>query len=325
MKKQIFILFLTVILAATACNLPVTAVQPSAHTTPAPTQVAGEPNTLSTSTPEDIGNVPDQGGATGEKRKMPDGVVNIMILGSDFRPNAGHRTDVMMLVSVNTVKQTVSVVSFPRDLYVPIPGWTKQRLNTAEPHGGFDLLADTLDQNFGVRPTYYVMTDFGGFKGIIDSVGGVDVNAKYRLTDSCDLPTAENGQCTVHSGINHMDGETALWYVRSRHTTNDLYRNERQQEVILALFTKLMSAGAINHLPDLYNQYKDTVKTNLTVEAMLPLLPTAAKVFSDHSAMRSYVFSVEEAVPYTTDTGAMVNLPDYGKIAKILDEAIFNP
>lgn len=83
---------------------------------------------------------------------MPEGVVNIMVLGSDYRESSGYRTDVMMLVSVNTIKQTVSVVSFPRDLYVPIPGWVTQRLNTAMPHGGFQMLADTLDSNFGIRP-----------------------------------------------------------------------------------------------------------------------------------------------------------------------------
>lgn len=248
-----------------------------------------------------------------------------MILGSDWRPNAGHRTDVMILVSVNTVKKTVSAVSFPRDLYVPIPGWTKQRLNTAEPHGGFDMLANTLDQNFGIRPDYYIMTDFQGFKGIIDSVGGIDVYAEYALTDKCDLPTAENGECTINPGRNHMDGETALWYVRSRHTSNDLYRNRRQQEVIMGLFTSLMSSDAINHLPDLYARYNGSVKTNLTVQAMVPLLPTAAQVFSNRDSIHRYVFSTKEAVPFTTDTGAMVNLPDYGAIAKILDEAIFTP
>ncbi len=81
-----------------------------------------------------------------------EGTVNILVIGSDYRPSSGYRTDVMMLVSIHTDEGTVSVVSFPRDLYVTIPGWMDQRINTAFPHGGFSLLAETLSYNFGVKP-----------------------------------------------------------------------------------------------------------------------------------------------------------------------------
>ncbi len=255
---------------------------------------------------------------------MPQGVMNIMVLGSDYRPNSGHRTDVIMLVSVNTVKQTVSVISFPRDLYVPIPGWTTQRINTAEPHGGFEMLADTMEKNFGVRPAYYMMTDFQGFKGIIDSLGGVDVYAGAKLVDKCDLPQAENGKCAISVGSHHMDGATALWYIRSRYTSSDLDRLRREQEVMAGIFVKIMSGGATKDLPGLFARYRSSVKTNLTAQAIVPLLPTAANVFADRSLIRRYALTVKEAKPYVTDTGAQVLLPDYDRINQILDEAIFN-
>ncbi len=81
----------------------------------------------------------------------PDGQVNILILGSDFRPNAGYRTDVMLLLSINTKQNTAAIVSFPRDLYVDIPGWEMQRINTAQAHGGFSLTQATFVENFGVK------------------------------------------------------------------------------------------------------------------------------------------------------------------------------
>lgn len=256
---------------------------------------------------------------------MPQGVTNIMVLGSDYRASSGYRTDVMMFVSINTVKQTVSVISFPRDLYVDVPGWTTQRLNTAMPHGGFKMLADTLDTNFGIRPDYYVLTDFQGFKSIIDGMGGVKVYVGSRLTDSCDLPIAQNGKCTMEPGPVDMNGDTALWYVRSRHTTNDLYRNIRQQEVMSAIFNRMMTGGVtVTNLPSLLNRYKSTVETDLTAQAAAPLLPTAATVFTDRTRIKRYTMTVNKEVKsYVTNTGAMVLLPDYTAISNLIDEAIF--
>lgn len=281
---------------ATAVETAVKTEEPTIEPTPAPTQ-----------------------------RVVPEGVVNIMVLGSDWRPTSGHRTDVIMLVSINPLKQTVSAVSFPRDLYIPVPGWTTQRINTVEPHGGFELLADTMEQNFGVRPDYYVMTDFQGFIDIVDSLGGVDVYAGWKLTDQCDLPFAEDGQCTIQPGLNSMDGTTALWYIRSRHTSSDLDRLRREQEVMMGIFTKIMSMNGLQNLPNLYSRYQSSVKTNLTVQAITPLLPTAARVFSDRDLIRRYTLTVKEAKPFVTDSGAQVLLPDYDRIGQILDEAVFKP
>lgn len=311
MKKPILILILLIFLASAACSLPVQtrwSVDPAR--TPAPV-------------------MPPSG------RAMPEGVVNIMVLGSDFRPGGGARTDAIMLVSVNTDKKTVSVVSFPRDLYVPIPGWTTERLNTAFAHGGFDTLADTMEANFAVRPSGYVLTDFQGFKGIIDSLGGVEIYAGDRLVDRCDLPIAVDGQCAIEPGRHTMDGATALWYIRSRHTSSDLDRLRREQEVLMGIFIRLMSGGGLQDLPGLVAGYKNSVQTNLTVQALAPLLPTAASVFSDRGSssdrdrssgsIRRYALTANEAVPFVTDTGAQVLLPDYDAINAILDEAIFNP
>jgi polyisoprenyl-teichoic acid--peptidoglycan teichoic acid transferase len=336
MKKPILIFALIVFLTSAACGLPLRTrwtdlptLVPTVNThlvNLSPTDiVASATPPVATQTAEAVGDVPAEPIAAPNQRTMPEGVVNIMVLGSDWRASSGHRTDVIMLFSVNTAKQSVSVISFPRDLYVPIPGWTTQRINTAEPHGGFDLLADTMQQNFSVRPEYYVMTDFDGFKAIVDSLGGVDVYAGSKLVDRCDLPIGENGICTILPGRHSMDGTTALWYIRSRYSSSDLDRLRREQEVMSGIFIRLMSGSVVTDLPGFFARYNSTVKTNLNIQALAPLLPTAARVFGDRELIHRYALTVKEAKPFVTDTGAQVLLPDYDRIYQILDEAIFNP
>ena len=104
--------------------------------------------------------------------------VNILLLGSDQRDDPSFRTDIIILLSIDLEHNTVSAVSFPRDLYVQIPGWEMNRINTAQQVGGFQMMADTFEYNFGIRPEYYFMVDFNSFKAVIDSLGGINVNAR---------------------------------------------------------------------------------------------------------------------------------------------------
>jgi polyisoprenyl-teichoic acid--peptidoglycan teichoic acid transferase len=256
---------------------------------------------------------------------VPANMVNLLLLGSDYRPSSGYRTDVIMLVSINTQKGTVSVTSFPRDLYVYIPGWMTQRINTAQPHGGFGMMQDTFEYNFGVRPTYYVLTNFQGFIGIVNSLGGIEVNVAKALTDTCDLPWSSRGYCTMSAGPHNMDGATALWYVRSRHSSSDFDRTRRAQEVMLGLFYRLMSLDAVTRFPELYSNYRSSVETNMGLEDIAPLLPVASQVLSDNSRVSRYAVGPAEVTPYTTDSGAAVLLPNYEAITAILNQAIFGP
>jgi polyisoprenyl-teichoic acid--peptidoglycan teichoic acid transferase len=164
---------------------------------------------------------------------QPKGQINIVLMGSDQRRNEpGFRTDTIVLLTLNPRDGTASLTSFPRDLYVYIPGWTMQRINTAFPHGGFPMLQDTFEYNFGVRPDFYMMISLWSFTQVVDNLGGIDVQVGQTLTDQRD----GHGQYTVRTGQVRMDGETALWYVRSRYSTSDFDRTRRQQEVIQALF-----------------------------------------------------------------------------------------
>ena len=259
-------------------------------------------------------------------QKMPEGMVNLLLLGSDYRPTSGYRTDVIMLVSINTQKGTVSVTSFPRDLYVYIPGWMTQRINTAQPHGGFGMMQDTFEYNFGIRPEYYVMTNFQGFIGIINSLGGIQVDVGAYLSDTCDLPwRSANGYCSVSPGTITMDGATALWYVRSRHSSSDFERTQRAQEVMLALFRRLMSLDAVSRFPELYEAYQSSLETNMGLQDIAPLVPLASQILADTSRISRYAVGREHVTPYTTESGAAVLLPNYESIMTLLQQAIFGP
>jgi LCP family protein required for cell wall assembly len=244
--------------------------------------------------------------------------VNLLLLGSDQRPyEGGFRTDTIILVSLDPSQGTASLVSFPRDLYVYIPGWTEQRINTAMGYGGFPLLADTLEYNFGVRPEHYVMVNFWAFVTAIDSLGGIDVEAAQTLTDHRD----GHGYYTIYPGLNHMDGETALWYARSRYSTSDFDRGRRQQEVVVALFKRLLSLNALEKAPELYDIYSQNVTTDLSFQEIAPLLPLAAQL-SDTSRIQQYYIGPAQVTPWTTPGGAQVLLPNPGAINAVLWQAL---
>ncbi len=281
-------------------------IKPAAPTTPTVTPTAAPTPPLPTET----------------ALPLPPGKVNFLILGTDQRSDPGFRTDVIMFVSIDTGSRTVSVISFPRDLYVIIPGWTQNRINTAFSMGGFNTLASTFQYNFRIRPQYYFLTNFQGFSDIIDDLNGIMVTAAAPLTDKCDLPQAHYGYCTVQPGKVIMDGKTALWYVRSRHSTSDFDRTRRAQEVLFAVFTRMMKFDAITRIPELYAKYSTSVETNMGIADMLPLLPIASEAVRDPTRIRRYSVTPQMAYDFITGDGAMVLMPNFPAISAMLYEAM---
>lgn len=257
--------------------------------------------------------------------ETPPEQVSILVLGSDLRPGGGYRTDVIQLVIIRPDAGSANVVSFPRDLYLYIPGVGPERINTAFGIGGFELMQSTFSYNFGLKPDHYVMTDFNGFINIIDTLGGIDVEVEKELRDKCDLPTGVNGYCTVSPGINSMDGATALWYVRSRYSTSDFDRGRRSQEVMGGVARKLLSLQVLTKAPELFNILRDNVQTDMTpgeILALVPVLPGLAE--PDH--VRRYTIGPSQGTPYILpETGYWVFLPDLVAIQNILQQAMYFP
>lgn len=261
--------------------------------------------------------------------------VNFLLIGSDKRPGGSFRTDTMVIAILRPNDGQVSLISIPRDLWVSIPGWENQRINTAYQHGisvdypggGPGLLKDTILYNLGIRIDHTAMVEFDGFRQIVDTLGGVDVPVScaytdWHLIDPSYDPENENNWAlyTTGPGLIHMDGDLALWYARSRQKSNDFDRGRRQQEVLRALFTQALQAGTLKRIPELYNDLKNTVETDLNLVDLLQLSLYAPKM--TNADIRSYYIRPPLVSSWITEGGAAVLLPNEEALQQMLTEAL---
>ncbi len=185
--------------------------------------------------------------------------ITVLLLGSDRRPQekTPSRTDAVILLRINPQTQRVSLLSFPRDLIVAIPGYGTARINAAHVYGdvypalggGKKLATKTVSQLIGVPIDYTVLTDFAGFINIIDTLGGVPVDITKDLYDS-QFPTMDYKyrEVSFQAGTSTMDGVTALTYSRIRHPDNDFERTKRQQQVITGVAKRLQTGNFVDTL-----------------------------------------------------------------------------
>ena len=239
--------------------------------------------------------------------------INILLLGADRRPwDRSYRTDTIILLTLNSDLGQVNITSFPRDLYITIPGFGMDRINTAWTHGGYNLLEQTFKHNFGITPDYHVLVEFSSFKKIIDNMGGLDITVAEPVSDY-----RAGYWVSIPKGKVHMDADTVLWYVRTRKTTNDIARNRRQQEVLYAIFDKLISMDALRRAPEFYDLYKESVKTDVTLVDALKWLPFAAKIAETRN-FKQFALTYNHVYDYITPGGAMVLVPDQQAMMKII-------
>ena len=264
-------------------------------------------------------------------------VVNILLLGSDQRSAAGgFRTDVLILLSVHPSQRAAAMISIPRDLYVYLPGYSMQRINTAfqlgeslsYPGGGPGMLADTVRYNLGLTVHHFVRVEMDGFRRIIDTLGGVDVNVAcsyrdWRLKDPAMNPNVvANWQLyTVPRGVVHMDGDYALWYARSRQRSSDFDRSRRQHEVLRAAYRQSMQLNLLPNLPDLYAELRDSFTTDFALSDLLELAPLAARI--DLSKVQSRFIGRDQVISWRVPTsGAQVLIPRPDAIQALLLSAL---
>ena len=255
---------------------------------------------------------------------VPPNTTVILLLGSDVPLKNGiGRTDTMIIVAVDTERQVASMVSLPRDLYVEIPGWITNRLNTALSHGAsigypggaVNQLKDTILYNFGVPIHFYAQVDFEGFKQAVNIVGGIDVPVSCELRDwrliSPELdPNVEDNweMFTLEPGIHTMDGDMALWYVRSRRTTSDFDRGRRQQQMLRLMLNQGVDLGLLPSLPEMWSTYQDSVHTDMDIGRMLQLASAAPGV-RENGVQHLYIVG-DQLQPYEVpESGARVQIP----------------
>lgn len=243
------------------------------------------------------------------------GVFTVIVMGADTHRGSAFRTDVMMIVVLDPRAGTATTISIPRDLYVYIPGSRMNRINTAYPGGGYNLMAATLRYNLGIWVQHYALINFQGFKDAVDTIGGVEVEVTRSFVDKCPGLQIEG------PGTYAMDGRQALCYVRARKASSDFDRNRRQQEMVLALFDRIISLDGLNKASELHGQLKSMVTTDIGLGDVLSLLPLAARLAADPSRIRQYRITSTMAPGWRTPTGAAVRLPQYNLIWEMLATA----
>lgn len=266
--------------------------------------------------------------------RQPTERVNILFLGIDRRDNdpGPWRTDTMILFSIDPISKTVSMLSMPRDLWVPLPdygaGPTEGRINSAHvigdevgyPGGGPALAKATVRYNFGIPVHYYVRMDFRGFVKIIDEIGGIDIDVPKDIVDTA-YPTPDYGVTTVRfsKGRQHMNGERALQYARTRHADNDIWRARRQQQVILAVRDQVLGLNySLARIPGMLATLGESVKTDMSLEEIRTLAALAQQVQPDN--IKSGVIDESMVISWTTPDGAMVLIPQREKVRDLIAE-----
>lgn len=213
-------------------------------------------------------------------------VVNILLVGQDKREgDAPQRTDAMILCTINKSTKTLTMTSFMRDMWVYIPEHYNQRLNLPYQLGGFDLLNDTLEYNFGIRADYNVEIDFSGFMNAINAVGGIEIDltaaeAKY-LNSRGNWGVEAYEYWGLKEGVNLLNGSQALAYSRIRQIGTDFGRTNRQRTVLTVLLDKaktLSSSELLNLVKEIIPLMRTDMKNSQMLGLALDMLPMLSDI-----------------------------------------------
>ncbi len=262
--------------------------------------------------------------------------ITVLVMGIDRRPGEPFvsRTDTMMVLSVNPQTDQASILSIPRDLYAEIPGWGRDRINTAfvkgagvdGPRGGAELAMQTVSYNLGIPIDYYLMIDFAAFIQAVDTLGGIDINVPVAIYDP-EFPDMNYGYdpLYIQAGQHHFDGQMALKYARTRHQDSDFGRAQRQQQVVLSMRDRVLSLGAnelILKLPLLYKKIEDGIRTDLSLGEIVSLATIGATLPREN--IRQAVLDYQYLVSYTTPGGASVLVMQNDRVAPLIEELFFD-
>lgn len=259
--------------------------------------------------------------------------INLLVMGIDQRIGDGeraYRTDTVMVLTLDPVTLSGAILSIPRDLWVPIPGYGSDRVNTANykgdiddyPGGGPALAKKTVEGVLGIPIDYYARMNFTAFEDFIDRIGGITIDVTEDIVDK-KYPTSSYGTeiFTVTKGVRAMDGATALKYARTRATFGgDFDRARRQQQVIFAVREKITSdprtlptllAGS----DDLWVNLKSSFKTDMPLDLIQRLAVLAKDV--DRKNIRTAVIDQNYTENVTTPEGYQVEVPVQSEIRKL--------
>ncbi len=237
---------------------------------------------------------------------------NYLLIGSDARSGlAGARSDVIIFVHVPVDKHNVTLIHFPRDMYVFIPGRGRNKINAAFAFGGAPLLVDTVQTMLGVKIDHVAMIGFEGFKRMTDAVGGLDVYVE------------EGGKIDGHvftRGMMHLNGDSALAFVRERYdlSEGDLSRGRRQQAFLKALMLEAISVETLAN-PARLATLIDAATSNVIVDRGFDLAQMRADLFAMNGLRPSDIRFLTAPITGfgTSPSGASIDLVDWSKMTRL--------
>ncbi len=250
---------------------------------------------------------------------LPDAPINILLLGSDMRagrPGDPGRSDSMILIRMDNQQGFLSMLSFPRDLYVNIPGYGLGRINEAFALGGPGKAIETVKALTGQPINYFVNIDFEGFVKLVDQVGGVylDVDRKY-FNENTPGEANSYSEIDLKPGYQRMNGKDALAYVRYRHTDSDFARIARQQAFLSELKRQTNRFGNLPEIPAYASIFADNIVTNVkSVPVLLGILQQG--ITSDKDRMARVAITGKP----TMRNGASVVEASASEVAAKVDE-----
>jgi polyisoprenyl-teichoic acid--peptidoglycan teichoic acid transferase len=240
---------------------------------------------------------------------------NILVLGQDQRPGwESWRTDSIMVVAIDRERQQVGIISIPRDLYVDIPTYGKERINIADyvgvkteyPGGGPALAARVISDTLGIPTQHYVRIHLNGLSKLVDALGGVTVHLDCPLYEATpkDSTMTEYVPWTLPAGDVTLSGDEARKFVTYRHVTTDFGRSQRQQQMIWALRNKALQVNLLPRLPQLLSAMSDLYTTDLNAVDIARLAQFAVDL--KPSDLHGFQFSMNALEEIVTDKGEWV-------------------
>ncbi len=232
-----------------------------------------------------------------ELKHDEDGNTHILLLGVGGGDHPGAElTDSIMLLTLNHSKQYVSMISVPRDLYVKPPsGGGGLRINAiydlvmrkSGEAAGYEAIKDTIEKVTGIRPQYVAKINFQGFVQVVDIMGGVEVHVPSDIIDTAYPNDSDNGYTTfiLRKGKQVLDGKTALRYARTRHSSSDFDRSERQHDLLDAMKERAKSKGLLTNpgeLKRLFFALSDNIHTDLDIREIIRGVADFADIKKDH-------------------------------------------
>lgn len=299
---------------------PVSSLSPSASatisptltitTTPSPTPRHNQRADYSTPQIDPITPIPQplQG------LSVPDEVRLLVLLGSDNPAPFTSRTDAIMLAFYNPRLAKVALLSLPPEMFVYIPGYTMQRINIAYAIGGFEMLADTIQYNIGIRPDEYALVHQDDFSWFVEELNGIDVDILRDYYDVCG---------DIQAGDKQMRGGEALCYLSFRDGWDIRDQAVRQQQIVYSVFQRLVKGGKLVELESIYYTYKNTVQSNITLDYLIQNTALGLRLgqpnrfgFFQYGLNAFQIWELPGAVE------ARVLLPNHDLIRELVQEAV---